>query len=112
MKRVLTAVVLIPVVLFLVFLGPRWQWLFTLAVAAVAGLAGWEFMGLAQQGGFKPPRVAVLVAMLALFAANFQWPDRTAAFFCLFSLGLLVYCTFLKPVEQVMADASASVSNT
>jgi phosphatidate cytidylyltransferase len=109
MKRVLTAVVLIPVVLFLVFLGPRWQWLFTVAVAAVAGLAGWEFMGLAEHGGFKPPRVAVLVAMLALFAANFQWPDRTAAFFCLFSLGLLVYCTFLKPVEQVMADASASV---
>ena len=51
MKRVLTAAVLIPIVLLLVFMGPRWQWLFTLAVAGVATLAAWEYIGLAQQGG-------------------------------------------------------------
>jgi phosphatidate cytidylyltransferase len=109
MKRILTAVVLIPLVLLLVFLGPTWQWLFTLAVAAVAALAAWEFMGLAEQGGFKPPRVAVLGALFVLFAVNFEWPDRSAAVFCLLSLALLVYCTFLRPVEQVMADASSSI---
>ena len=38
MKRVLTALILIPFVLLLVFLGPHWQWLFTLAVAGVAVL--------------------------------------------------------------------------
>ena len=109
MKRVVTAAVLIPLVLLLVFLGPRWQWLFTLAVATVAALAGWEFMGLAEKGGANPPRAAVLVALLALFAVNFQWPDRTAAIFGILSLGLLVYCTFLRPVEQVMADAATSI---
>src|SRR5208283_4635278 len=109
MKRVYTALVLIPIVLVLVFLGPRWQWLFTLAVATVAALAGWEFMGLAEKGGANPPRAAVLVALLALFAVNFQWPDRTAAIFGILSLGLLVYCTFLRPVEQVMADAATSI---
>ena len=109
MKRVITAAVLIPLVLLLVFLGPRWQWLFTLAVATVAALAGWEFMGLAEKGGANPPRAAVLVALLALFAVNFQWPDRTAAIFGILSLGLLVYCTFLRPVEQVMADAATSI---
>ena len=109
MKRVLTAVVLIPIVLFLVFLEPKWQWVFTLAVSAMAALAAWEFMGMAEQGGSRPPRIAVLLALLALFATNFQWPDRTMAIFCLLSLGLLVYCTFLRPVEQVMADASASI---
>jgi phosphatidate cytidylyltransferase len=109
MKRVITAAVLIPVVLLLVFLGPRWQWLFTLAVATVAALAGWEFMGLAEKGGANPPRAAVLMALLALFAVNFQWPDRTAAIFGILSLGLLVYCTFLRPVEQVMADAATSI---
>ena len=62
MKRVLTALVLAPLVLAVVFLGPRWQWLFTVAVAAVATLAAWEFLGLAEEGGAKPPRVAVLVA--------------------------------------------------
>jgi phosphatidate cytidylyltransferase len=109
MKRVLTALVLIPLVLFLVFLGPRWQWLFTAAVAGVAALAGWEFLGLAQRGGANPPRIAVVVALLALFAGNFEWPDRTAPIFGLLSLGLVVYCVFLRPVKQVMAAASVSV---
>ena len=109
MKRIVTATILIPIVLFLVFLGPRWQWLFTIAVAAVAALAAWEFLGLAERGGSSPPRIAVLVAILALFAVDFQWPDRTAAIFGILCLGLLVYCTFLRPVEKVMADAATSI---
>ncbi len=107
MKRVLTAVVLIPLVLLLVFLAPRW--LFTPAVALVAALGAWECMGLAGRGGAKPPRVAVLVALGALFAGNYQWPDWTAAIFGMLSLALLVYCTLAKPAAQVMADASASI---
>ncbi|MFP5209012.1 MAG: phosphatidate cytidylyltransferase [Acidobacteriota bacterium] len=109
MKRILTAGVLVPLVLILVFLGPRWQWLFTLAVTGISLLAGWEFMDMAERGGLQPPRIAVLVALAALFAGNFQWPDRTAEIFGLLSLGLLVYCTFLRPVERVMADSSASI---
>src|ERR1700677_497027 len=68
MKRVITALVLIPIVLVLVFLGPRWQWLFTLAVAAIAALAGWEYMALSRRCGANPPRVATMVALLALIA--------------------------------------------
>jgi phosphatidate cytidylyltransferase len=109
MKRILTAVVLIPIVLILVFLGPKWQWLFALAVAGVAVLAGWEYLGLTQRGGAKPPRIAVAVALLALFAGNFQWPDWKLEIFGVLCLALLVYCTFQGPVEQVMADASASI---
>jgi phosphatidate cytidylyltransferase len=71
MKRILTAAVLIPIVLVLVFLGPRWQWLFTLAVAAVAALAGWEYMDLSRRCGANPPRIATMVALLALFAVEF-----------------------------------------
>jgi phosphatidate cytidylyltransferase len=109
MKRVLTAIVLIPLVLVLVFLGPRWQWIFALAVAAVAALSGWEYMELSQRCGANPPRAATLVALLALFAVDLQWPDLTPAFFGLLGLGLLVYCTFFKPVEETIADASASI---
>jgi phosphatidate cytidylyltransferase len=109
MKRIVTAAILIPIVLVLVFLGPAWQWMFSLTVAGVASLAAWEYMGLAELGGVKPPRVAVLVALLALFAVNFEWPDRTAAFFGIMSLGLLVYCTFSRPVVEVMSDAAASI---
>ena len=109
MKRVVTALVLIPIVLILVFLGPGWQWLFTLAVAAVAALAGWEYMGLTQRCGADPPRIAVLVALVALFAVDFQWPYLTPALFGVLGLGLLVYCTFFKPVERVLSDSAASI---
>lgn len=112
MKRVYTALVLIPLVLVLVFLGPWWQWLFTLAVAGVAALAAWEFMGLAEKAGATPPRVAVLVSVLTLFVCNLKWPIQNPAMFGIFgilSLGLLLYCTFFSPVEQLMADASSSI---
>ena len=109
MKRVVTAAVLIPVVLALVFLEPSWQWLFTLAVAAVAVLAAWEYIGLAEKCNIHPPRAAVLAALLALFLVDFEWPDHLAAFFGLICLALLVYCTFARPVVEVMADSAASI---
>jgi phosphatidate cytidylyltransferase len=107
MKRVLTAVILAPLVRVLVFRGPLW--LVTLAVAAVAILAAWEFLNLAEQWGAKPPRVAVLVALGALFAGNFQWPDETLPLFGLLCIVLLVYCTFASPVERALADSASSI---
>lgn len=106
MKRVLTALVLIPIVLVLVFLGPKWQWLFTVGVAGVAALAGWEYLGLTQKTGSEPPRMVVAFALLALFGGNFQWPDWKFEIFGLLCLALLVYCTFSSPVERVMRDVS------
>ena len=113
MKRVLTAVILIPVVLFLVFL-PAWaQWIFTLLTALVACLASWEFLTLARHAGSgsgaKPPRIAVLIAILALFAASYQWPDEIVVAIGSLGIGLLVYCTFSSPVSRVLADATCSV---
>ncbi len=109
MKRILTAVVLIPLVLVLVFLGPRWQGVFTLATAAVAALAAWEYLGLARQSGANPPRVAVLVAVLALFGATYQWPDQLAPILGILSIGLLIYCTFSSPVARMIPDATNSI---
>jgi phosphatidate cytidylyltransferase len=107
MKRVVTALILAPVVLALVFLGPKW--LIALAITVVAVLAGWEFMGLAERCAARPPRVAVVVAIVALFAGNFQWPDQTASIFGFLSVGLLVYCSFLSPLERMLADAASSI---
>src|SRR5271166_3286025 len=109
MKRIITALILIPVVLVLVFVGPKWQWLFTLAVAGVAALAAWEYLGLAENTGAHPPRIAVVAAILALFAGYYEWPGQIGAIFGILALGLLVYCTFSRPVEQLMADASCSI---
>ncbi|MGD0892320.1 MAG: phosphatidate cytidylyltransferase [Terracidiphilus sp.] len=112
MKRILTAVVLIPLVLLIVFLGP--SWLVTLAVAAVAALAGWEYLGLAEHAGAKPSRIAVVVAIVALITARlavetFEWLHRTEIVFGILGLALLLYCTFRSPVERVMADASTAI---
>jgi phosphatidate cytidylyltransferase len=107
MKRILTAIVLIPLVLLVVFLGPRW--LITLFTAGLAALAAWEYVGMTQLGGAKPPRVAVVAAIAALFAVNFEYPDLTLYVFGLLCLFLLVYCAFRSPVERVMLDAAVSI---
>ena len=107
MKRILTSLVLIPLVLALVFLGPRW--LVTLATAALAALAAWEYMGMAERSGTTPPRIAVLLAIAALFAGNYYYFEQTAAIFGVLSLGLLIYCTFRSSIDMVMADAALSV---
>ena len=109
MKRVLTAVVLIPLVLALVFLTPRWQWAFAAATALVAALAGWEYLGLARAKGAQPPRIAVAVATAGLFAAYIVWPDQLALVLGLLSLGLLLYCTFASPTERMLPDATNAV---
>jgi phosphatidate cytidylyltransferase len=109
MKRILTAAILVPLVLVLVFLSPRWHVLFVCAVAVVAALAGWEYLGLAQNLAARPPRIAVAVALLLLFAGYHEWPDFIAAIFGVLNLALLILCTFRGPVEQVLADASASI---
>ena len=135
MKRIITGLLLIPLVLLLVFLGPRWQWLFTLLVAGVAALAAWEYLRLVERGGANPPRIVVLAAILALFAGrffadcsviagnnwlsalirtgaaqlNFEFLRHTELVFGILALVLLVVCAFRPPVENVMGDAEVSI---
>jgi phosphatidate cytidylyltransferase len=107
MKRVVTALILAPVVLALVFVGPRW--LVLLATLAVALLAGWEFLGITERCGARPPRIAFLIALAILFIAGFQWPEYALPTFSGLALSLLVYCTFSSPVERVLMDATSAV---
>jgi phosphatidate cytidylyltransferase len=107
MKRVLTAVILIPIVLVLVFLAPKE--LFVLLTAVAAGLAAWEFLGMAERAGARPQRIPALLAIVALFAGNLEFPEQTTAILGVLSLILLVYCTFASPVDRVLADATSSV---
>ncbi len=99
--------VLAPVVLALVFFAPRW--LFMLATAGVAVLAGWEMLALTRGMGARPPRIAVCSALFLLFAFNYQWPDLSRAIFGMLCIALLIYCTFRSPIERVLADSLASI---
>jgi phosphatidate cytidylyltransferase len=67
MKRVLTAVVLIPLVLLAVFRAPAW--LFALLVGAVAILAAREFVDLVKHYGVSPFRMPTFVAVALMFLA-------------------------------------------
>jgi phosphatidate cytidylyltransferase len=107
MRRVLTAAVLAPLALALVLFGPKW--LITIVVGAVAILAAWEFLGLAERCGAKPPRLAVMAALVALFAGNYQWPDQTLVILSGICLSLFACCTFRKPVERVLIDSCSSI---
>ena len=68
MKRVLTALVLIPLVLLAVFRAP--DWLFTLLVGVVAVLATIEYLQIAAKYGYKLYPVVTCGAVAALFAAT------------------------------------------
>jgi len=107
MKRILTALVLIPLVIALVFLGP--DWLVTLFSCAVAMLAAWEYLGIAQATDARPPRIPVLVAIGLLFTVWLRWPDRLSEALGALALALFVYCAFASPIERVLRDAATAV---
>ncbi len=67
MKRVLTAVILIPVVVLALFKAPLW--LFTLLVLGVALLAAREYFDIAEKTGFRPFRGLSYLMFVLLFLA-------------------------------------------
>lgn len=78
MKRVLTALVLIPVVLLIVFKAPLW--LFALVVAAIIILALHEYLGIVEAAGIKPfHRQTYLMSVIPiLFLFYTMWKSSAA----------------------------------
>ena len=107
MKRILTAIVLIPFVIALVFFGQ--DWFVSAVTCAVALLAAWEYLGIAAATGAKPARIPVLVAIAILFAVWLRWPDKLPVALGALSLALFVYCAFSGPIQRVLADAATAV---
>jgi phosphatidate cytidylyltransferase len=66
-KRVATAVVLIPVVLLIVFRAPLW--LFAAVVGLVALITTCEYLGLAEASGIKPAKITTYLFTVLLFAS-------------------------------------------
>lgn len=69
MKRVLTAVILIPIVVLALFRAPLW--LFTLLVLGVALLAAREYFDIAEKTGFRPFRTIAYIALALSFAVSY-----------------------------------------
>lgn len=107
MKRVVTAVVLIPLVLLLIFKAPIW--VVTPVVALVAELALWEFLSLADAFGAKTPRIAAMIAVALLFACVFRRPDFLGPVIGALSLAIFIVCAFRSPLNRVLPDTAFSV---
>jgi phosphatidate cytidylyltransferase len=106
MKRVLTAVVLIPLVLLILLRG---SFLLLIAISAlVAALAAWEYLAIADAHGAKTPRVLVLLCIAVLFAAAYLGPNMLLPLIALSALILLVVCSFRSPLNQVLPDTAFS----
>src|SRR5262249_2487013 len=74
MKRVLTAVVLIPLVLLVVYYAP-W-WLFDLLVTAIIVLALHEYLAIAEAAGLKPFKWLTYLASVAPVFLSLYWRWR------------------------------------
>jgi phosphatidate cytidylyltransferase len=110
MRRVLTAAVLIPLVLLVVFKGSLL--VLTLACALVAGLAAWEFLSLADASGARTPRISVMVAIALLFVCIYERPEYATATISALSFALLTVCVFVSGAEglhRVLLNTGSSV---
>lgn len=124
MKRVLTAVVLIPLVLLALFKAPLW--LFTLLVLGVALMAAREYFDAVAATGLKPFRTLGYLFLLCLFVAcgafvaNIAGPGAAvmASFSMVAAIALLAVlaCPFVfmiaglrrDPLSAALGDVSAS----
>jgi phosphatidate cytidylyltransferase len=119
-KRVLTAVILIPIVVLALFKAPLW--LFTLLVLGVALLAAREYMGIVKAQGFRPMRVTSYILLTLLFAISYSvtwlftsspagpilgWPLFPLFTICSPLVFLLLALT-RNPISQALPDAAAS----
>jgi phosphatidate cytidylyltransferase len=99
MKRVLTALVLVPFTVYTIFFGP--QWFFILVATAMAALCFFEFSGLVEANGIEPPGLAGgLLGVTMMFDVSF---------IRLVAIGSLLLALRLKDLATAMAHAAATV---
>jgi phosphatidate cytidylyltransferase len=118
-KRVLTAVILVPIVVLALFRAPLW--LFALLVLGVALLASTEYLEIAKKTGLRPIRgisyslvIWLFVAIPFLFAA--LNPAEFLQLLLMLLIGPLVVLAFVmlafgmkrEPLAQALPDAASS----
>jgi len=111
MKRILTAIALVPFLILIIgFASPLF---FAILVAAAAGIALEEFFSLAKRCGLEPQRIAGhLLSLLLIASFHFCPRNQSAALFVL----VLSSCLFLGlglsqggRLERVLPGASATL---
>ena len=104
MQRILTAIVLIAAVVLILFKTPLL--VMTVASALVAGLALYEYAGLANKRGARVPIWFILPAAALLFILP---APQHFAVVTILSIALLGWASFSAPPEQVLPDAAYGI---
>ena len=107
MKRIITAAILIPLVLVLIFKAPFW--LMPILAGVVALPAAWEFLGLANASGARTPKILVLASIAVLLYFSFRQSYQVPPVLSGLSLLILVYCAFRGPLDSILKDVGSSV---
>ena len=103
MKRIVTAVVLIIVVVALVLKGETWM--VALMAALVAGLAAYEYRALAHDQDVYIPLWWLLGATATIFFFTLRLPDFELPVLTLVTFILLAWSGFRAPINRVLLDA-------
>jgi phosphatidate cytidylyltransferase len=109
MQRIVTAIVLVPIVILLIFFSPTQPLPMMGAIFVVSVLAIWEYLGLADAMGAKTPRLVVVVALALLLATVFRRSDLLEPILGILSLLLFLVCAFRSPVNRVLPDTAYSI---
>ncbi len=113
MKRVITAVILIPIVVVALFKAPLW--LFTLLVFGVAAIAAHEYLGIAKAQGFQPMVVASYIFLALTFCvfymmgqllSTMKFDAALGGFFAMLFFAGLPILTLLSPLVLLLLGLS------
>ena len=111
-KRVLVAVILLPIGLVVIYLG---GWVFAAFIALVLGLAAWEFAQLFRKSGFQPATAVMVTGALALAAGRALDGFESAPWIItLLILASMTYhlVTYERGRDQAGTDFTITLSGT
>ena len=107
MKRVLTAIVLIAVVVSLVLWGQ--PWMVTTLAAIVATLAALEFRTLSEASGSPVPLVWTIAAIAMFFFVVFERPQDTITAVSFATLLLFAWNALRTSVDRVLGETASGL---
>lgn len=99
--RILTAVVVLPIVIGLVFAGGWWSLVLALGIAIIAG---WEFGRMMQAGGYHTTPFFTLTLILLLLFSHFRSDVSLELGLSVILLGSLVWQLFKRDSTAPTAD--------
>lgn len=102
MKRVLTALILIPLVLLAVFRAPLW--LFLLITSVVALAAVFEYLGIAAGYGLEPFRLLTYLYTAALFVVFYYAQEFGGGAVLAGTLMLFLFAPFLLMISAMARE--------